>query len=165
LLIRALGGRAEMLGQQVGRLLTWNTMGAVAGVLLTGFVIMPQAGLRNAFGVLALGLGAVAILTAWRHQMPKFAVAAVGMVAVLTVLFALGSENWRHSISSGVFRARETEVASDALARRKQFIKIMFYEDAPDATVSVEKARAATGTSRKSACVSMARRMPLLTGI
>jgi hypothetical protein len=42
-------------------------------------------------------------------------------------------------MSSGVFRARETEVSMEAMGLRKKHIKIHFYEDAPDATVSIEE--------------------------
>src|SRR6185436_961264 len=42
------------LGDRVGRLLTANTIGAVAGVLLTGFMLMPLLGLRTALAALAI---------------------------------------------------------------------------------------------------------------
>src|SRR5690606_16914995 len=48
LMIRAVSRAHASLGEQVGWLLTWNTLGAVVGVLFTGFVLMPLAGLRNA---------------------------------------------------------------------------------------------------------------------
>ena len=38
---------SELLGDRVGRLLTWNTLGAVGGVLLTGFVLLPEIGLAR----------------------------------------------------------------------------------------------------------------------
>jgi spermidine synthase len=145
LLIRSLARPDETLGNQIGRLLTWNTLGAVAGVLLTGFALMPRLGLRNAFGVLALCLAGIAIGTAWRHRMPRFAVASAALIALLAALFESGGEGWRHAISSGAFRSRETEVIPGMLAKRKQFIKILFYEDAPDATVSVEKGPSRSG--------------------
>ena len=70
LMIRAISAQGVPLGARVGALLTWNTLGAVVGTLLTGFVLMPLAGLRDAFGVLALVLGVVAMVVAgyrrWR---------------------------------------------------------------------------------------------------
>ncbi len=42
-------------------------------------------------------------------------------------------------MSSGVFRIRETRFDSELMALRKEHIKILFYEDGPDATVSVEQ--------------------------
>src|SRR5436309_8659421 len=62
--IRSLGAESKALGDQVGRLLTWNTVGAVAGVLLTGFGLMPHVGLRASFYVLVVGLCLGAFLIA-----------------------------------------------------------------------------------------------------
>jgi predicted membrane-bound spermidine synthase len=139
LLIRVLSGQAATLGDKVGRLLTWNTLGAVAGVLLTGFVFMPVCGLRNSFGLLALVLSAVAVGTAWQRQMKRMATSTGAIITVLAVAFVLSGEGWRHVISSGVFRSREIEPNPDAMSYRKQHVVIDFYKDAPDATVSVER--------------------------
>ncbi len=138
LLIRLLAGETAALGGKVGRLLTWNTLGAVGGVLLTGFLLMPCLGLRNSFAVLALGLGAMALATAWRWGMRQAAVASGTALALLGVLFLCGGEGWRHVISSGAFRSREIEPNLAAMSFRKTHVTIDFYEDAPDATVSVE---------------------------
>jgi len=46
------------LGNRVGRLLTWNTLGAVGGAQLTSFVLMRRFGRRGAFGTLAIVLAA-----------------------------------------------------------------------------------------------------------
>jgi len=138
LLIRLLSVEVDALGEKVGRLLTCNTLGAVGGVLLTGFVLMPCCGVRNSFGVLALGLSAVALAIAWQRQMHKVAAVSGGAIALLTALFLCGDAGWRHVISSGAFRSREVEPDFDAMTFRKAHTKIDFYEDAPDATVSVE---------------------------
>jgi spermidine synthase len=139
LLIRSASEQCGNLAQQVGRLLTWNTIGAVVGVLLTGFVIMPQLGLRNAFLLLALGLALAGLLAAHRQGLQRL-VGCAGAACALLVLFMLvGNDGWRHVMSSGVFRARETEINSDTMALRKRHMKILFYEDAPDATVNIEQ--------------------------
>ena len=139
LLIRAASNQTETLGEQVGRLLTWNTVGAVTGVLLTGFVIMPQAGVRNAFLILALGLAAVSFALAFRSDWRFGRIATIVVFAGLGAVMAFGGEGWRHVISSGVFRARETEVSHEVMAWRKKNVEILYYKDAPDATVSVER--------------------------
>lgn len=139
LLIRALAGEGASLGQQVGRLLTWNTLGAVTGVLLTGFVIMPRAGLRNAFLILAIGLAVVAGFFALRNRWRfGFGLPGAVVIALVATIF-FGDAGWRHVMSSGVFRAREIEVNKDYMPQRKQKVQIVYYKDAPDATVSVEK--------------------------
>src|SRR6185369_6814798 len=137
--IRLVSQRGNDLGNLVGRLLTWNTLGAVAGVLLTGFVLMPQAGLRNAFNLLALALCVPVLLRAWSLKSKPFLAAASVMAAGLIISCVAGGEGWRYVLSSGVFRNRETRVDSRALQTRKKTVKILFYEDAADATVSVEQ--------------------------
>jgi spermidine synthase len=139
LLMRLLSGHGASLGDKIGRLLTWNTFGAVVGVLLTGFVLMPTVGLRNSFGVLALCLAVVAIGAAWQRQMRQLAAGSAALIALLGTAFLLGGEGWRHAISSGAFRSREVEPVVGAMEFRKQHVIIEFYEDAADATVSVER--------------------------
>jgi predicted membrane-bound spermidine synthase len=138
LLIRVVSGELATLGDKVGRLLTWNTLGAVGGVLLTGFFLMPHFGLRNSFGLLVLAASAVGVAIAWERRMYRMAALAGGAIGLLMVFFVFGGEGWRHVISSGAFRSRETEPDLEAMTFRKAHIGIDFYEDAPDATVSVE---------------------------
>jgi spermidine synthase len=139
LLIRLVAGETLTLGRHVGRLLTWNTLGAVVGTLLTGFVLMPHVGLRGSFGVLASVLCLAAVVLSLARRQKSVAGIAGGALAFLVLLFAVSGEGWRHVLSSGVFRAKETEVFFNVMDQRKQHIKILFYEDAPDATVSIEQ--------------------------
>src|SRR6185369_1712087 len=69
LMIRAASMGTELLGRSVGILLTWNTLGCVCGTILTGFVIMPTFGLRNAFGVLAMTLAVIGFVVAARRRL------------------------------------------------------------------------------------------------
>ena len=139
LMIRVVSREGKLLGARVGALLTWNTLGAVAGTLFTGFVLMPGVGLRNAFAILALVLAALALFTAWRTGWARGIGVATGACLLASCLFVFGNEGWRHVMSSGVFRARETEFDPTTMPLRKQHVKILFYEDAPDATVTVEQ--------------------------
>lgn len=145
LLMRALAGTAAALGAKVGQLLTWNTLGAVGGVLLTGFVLMPNVGLRGAYGVLAGTLCLVALIAACRERLPKCIKLSVGVAVLLAVLFSLQGDDWRHVMSSGAFRSHEREPDFTVMEQRKKRISILFYEDAADATVSVEKGRSLHG--------------------
>ncbi len=139
LMIRAVSHESSPLGQQVGILLTWNTLGAVVGVMLTGFVVMPGVGLRDAFGVLALVLALGALIIALR----RFWLAGIAgtlLVCLFTgSLFVISDTNWQYVMSSGVFRIWEAQFDSRLMAWRKKHIDIVFYKDGPDATVSVER--------------------------
>lgn len=126
-------------GNRVGRLLTWNTLGAVVGVLLTGFILMPSLGLRSAFFILALALCAAVFLLAWHFRKWAFFISSGSIAVFLAISCLVGGEGWRHVLTSGVFRSRETAVDPNVMELRKKFMKIVFYEDGPDATVSVER--------------------------
>jgi hypothetical protein len=79
--------------------------------------------------------GVIALRQQWRVALPFPVVVAAGLAAVLV----FGGEDWKHVISSGVFRSREREFDKTFMAGRKKNIDILFYEDAPDATVSIER--------------------------
>lgn len=137
--IRELPQSGPELGRGVGRLLTWNTIGAVAGTLVTGFVLMPKLGLRGAFLALALGLCVAAWLLGRKFQRVTLQFTAGTVGASLLLVGAMGGDTWQHLMSSGIFRLRETELGKDLVGHRQRHIKIHFYEDAADASVAIEQ--------------------------
>jgi len=129
---------SHALGGRVGRLLTWNTLGAVGGVLVTGFFLMPGIGLRGAFMVLAWVLAAGALITALASRRVVGSLAGVGLALLLTFVSVRGGEGWRYALSAGVFRLPNGVYSRAFEQERRQTTKLLFYEDAADATVSVE---------------------------
>ena len=146
--IQVLSETGAALGNRVGRLLTWNTLGAVVGVIVTGFVLMPMLGLRGSLGLLASLLAAIGGVVAWTEGQKKLAGAGIGVLALLGAVMAVGGENWRQVFSYGVFRYRNGDQIEEALKRRRQYINIRFYEDAADATVSVESSNRPSETNQ-----------------
>ena len=136
--IRFLGG-SSALGDQVGRLLTANTIGAVLGVLLTGFVLMPMIGLRAAFGVLAILLMSVTAYIALRRGNSVPGTAALICIGLSVTLLVSTGENWRLVIGSGIYRLRKTYVTKEYLTARMKENKLLYYKDSADATVAVEQ--------------------------
>lgn len=137
--MREAGESESGLGRQVGRLLFWNTLGSVSGVMLTGFVLMPVLGLRGAFGGMAVALGATALWISWRRRSISRVLASAILLIALGAVLTRQGENWRIAMSSGVFRMRNMAANLDVTAFRKQYARLLFYEDAADATVSVEQ--------------------------
>jgi len=99
---------------------------------------MPRAGLRNAFNLLALALCLPVLFWAWTLKRRTILIVGSLLAAGLIVSCVAGGEGWRYVLSSGVFRNRDLNVDPGAAAARKKQVKILFYEDAADATVSVE---------------------------
>ena len=140
LTIRMLALEPKLMGQKVGHLLTWNTVGAVIGVLLTGFILMPLLGLRGAFTLLALGLLGVGGLMAQRRGERGGLVAAGALGALVLLGVFLTGEHWRKALSSGVFRMA-APLTFEKLKTHKAETEQLYYKDAADATVSVERDR------------------------
>ncbi len=139
LMIRTESSGNATLGHKVGTLLTCNTLGAVVGTLSAGFVLMPLVGLRNAFGVMAAIAALTAVVVAWRYRWLSGCGLGLAAIAFACCLFIFGGDSWRYVMSAAVFRSREKEFDHNIMNLRKAHTKILFYEDSPDATVSVEQ--------------------------
>jgi hypothetical protein len=65
---------------------------------------------------------------------------AAGLAAVgCAALFALGGAQWNDVMSSGVFRKKDEGSIASLLELRRKSARILFYEDAADATVTIEE--------------------------
>lgn len=145
LMIRLNGTSGAKLGEEVGRLLTCNTLGAVVGVLLTGFVLMPLMGLRGAFGLVSVGLLALASYRAHRAGWRPAAMLAGALGAAALLGFTATGANWRNLVGSGIFRLRGGALTMEKAKELKDARAILYYKDAADATVMVEKSLGGDG--------------------
>lgn len=146
LAIRLADVRGISLGEKVGRLLTSNTIGAVIGVLLTGFVLMPVCGLRGALAALALILfGATAVIAFQRGHSPVVLGAVLLAAGSLAGVASTGAK-WQWVMSAGLFRVRNILLTDETFDERKKVVDLVFYQDSPDATVSVEKTQQTNNT-------------------
>ncbi len=87
--LAATAGRASAIGRQVGRLYALNTVGAVAGVLLGGLVLVPGMGLHGSLKI-AISASLVTAAALWiaggrpgRWLQAGAALVAAGLVALL----------------------------------------------------------------------------------
>ena len=97
LVTRVVVGSFEEVGGAVGRAYGANTLGAVAGSLLTGFVLIPALGLRGATCGAAAANLAIGLLFAVRSRAPGARrVMALALVYLPLGVAAAGSEwSWR----------------------------------------------------------------------
>lgn len=123
-----LAAGADRIGGAVGAVAALNTVGGIAGTLLTGFVLVPRLGLVRSLGLLALlgaTLGALAILRSRLSRARLLAAAAVAGV----LLLALATPR-------------------DRLARllaEKRGGSLVFYEEDAGGTVAVLEQKAPVG--------------------
>ncbi len=139
----------EVLGfsEKIGRLLAINTLGCVIGALLTGFVLMPRLGLMGSLGFMAIFLGFSAMVIAWAKKMRVASGICLCCMVLLAWVCLTKSDDWRYVISSGLFRMKPMDLDfHKEMETRRKYTQLLFYEDAADATVSVERFRVATKT-------------------
>ncbi len=121
------------VGQGVGIVAALNTLGGIAGTVLTGFVLVPELGLMRTLALLALIAGAIGLIAVlWRrqgHAALVVTIAALGAVCLLTVLIPVN------------------KLATLLPAAGKG--EIVFYEEGRGATVAVVEQRGGTGSFRR----------------
>lgn len=79
------------VGREVGAVLAWNTLGGIAGTLLTGFVLLPALGLVRSLGLLAAMAALVGAAAAWRGRSGGTATSgiATGLIGLAALAVAV----------------------------------------------------------------------------
>lgn len=80
------------VGRDVGTLVALNTIGGIAGTIVTGFVLVPALGLVRTLATLAIAAALVGAVAASRGQVvgkgPRRAALAVGLLTVVVAIMA-----------------------------------------------------------------------------
>lgn len=79
------------VGREVGAVLAWNTLGGIAGTLVTGFVLLPALGLVRTLGLLAAMAALVGAAAAWRGRADGTATSgiATGLIGLAALAVAV----------------------------------------------------------------------------
>ncbi|MBI2455692.1 MAG: fused MFS/spermidine synthase [candidate division NC10 bacterium] len=138
--VQLLGGSGRGAGAQVGLAYAGNTVGAVLGAFLAGFVLVPTIGIA---GTLTLGVGlslalAAGVLVAsgrrWR--------AASVVAALLLALPALAPRWDALAMASGVYKEAPLYLSlytspREVFTRLLPQFRLLYHRDGPTATVTV----------------------------
>jgi len=143
LVIRTLHAAKDVVGREVGRVYTFNTAGAIVGSFISGFLLLPNFGLRGALAfavslnlLVACVFFAVSIFQGRRHPV-HIASMIVGITAVGALVFGPGMD--RVKLTRGMFRTYWARELFDADKLAKDNPELVFYADGAMATISVEK--------------------------
>jgi spermidine synthase len=143
LTVRVAAARLDSVGRDVGSAYALNTVGAIVGSFLSGFVTLPLFGLQKGIYVAVLaGLSLAAVLF-WCAPGLSRTRRAVGVaVAIAMALVGLRLPRWDLvSFSAGFFRV---SIAREYISRQIhkkpwQHPKLVFYEDGVATTVTVDQ--------------------------
>ena len=136
------GGRDEMVTEHLGLIYAINTLGAILGSLLAGFVLIPAIGLHLTIrAVAAVGVvAAIAILV--RAHRGRGRLVGFGLAAAVLVAIALVPQWDRSLLSSGAYKyapaMRESNLQTALTAG-----ELLWYREGSTGTVTV---RELTGT-------------------
>lgn len=118
--------------RSIGRVYSWNTLGAIVGVFLAIHILIPNIGLKlslcfAALIDLAVGLALIRMHSkSYRRRMP-FAIAA--SISLLAIFFAFRIPFDPMQLASGVFRHGKSSLNQNS--------KVIYYKDGKTASVSV----------------------------
>ncbi len=136
--------RAADIGRHTGRAYAVNTVGAIAGILLTGFGLVPWYGVHAALKIgaatnLALA-GVLVVVSAPRNVRRGWALAA-GAVAGAIVILSVPVWDARVMVSGPAIYGKAYVAAgrSAPMAAVLRIQEVLFYRDGLSATVSVNR--------------------------
>jgi spermidine synthase len=138
-LLVALAARSAEPAAAVGRVYAANTVGAIAGSLLAGFVILPRVGIQRTL-LAAAGVHAAAGLVAWlaagagRRRWIAAVAAAAGLGAALAL-----TPPWDPERLSGGAYKYAVYGGTRPLAEELKAGDLVFYREGRTATVSVRR--------------------------
>jgi spermidine synthase len=132
------GGGDDTVTENIGIIYAVNTIGAILGALLAGFVLVPQIGLHNTIRLVASisALTALAILTTsarGRSQFAGFAITAAVVAAI-----AVAPEWDRSLLSSGAYKYAAS-MQGPSLETALTAGELVSYREGSSATVAVRK--------------------------
>ncbi len=138
LVIKLTARKLETLGRHVGQVYACNTIGAIVGSFVAGFILIPELGLQTTLlsGVflnVLLGTTILALGAKLNFNMKMYALPAV---LVLCVLGAKSIGPWDRSvISSGSFMPYRIADLKEAELKKN---KILFFKEGMHTTVTTE---------------------------
>ncbi len=141
---RIASGDITALGKSIGGIFSVNTIGAVAGALVTGLILIPAVGVKQSIEIAVLinaGLGVVVLLK--DPNVPGTRAAAICALIVLAgVAYRVEVPKWDENISSvGVYRAffKEAPPSYGEFLTELQARTVLWYKEGVTANVAVNE--------------------------
>jgi spermidine synthase len=137
LAVQLLAKDAGGVGPAAGRAYTWNTVGAVLGAVLAGFVVLPRFGIRATL-VAAAAAHAMAGATALARRAPHRRWRPAAIVVVFA-LAAVGIPRWERELLSGGVYKYAVYAAPGRLEEELRAGELAYYREGAEVTVSVKR--------------------------
>ncbi|MDI6809590.1 MAG: fused MFS/spermidine synthase [Candidatus Eisenbacteria bacterium] len=146
---RAFCGRLDHLGKRIGVLYAANTVGAVLGSLAAGFLLVPALGKQSSLiFISAVFLLLGSLLLAPRIKLvtrPRQYAGGLAALSVMAILLPLALRPWDKGLmDSGLYVYAPDYKGLSDLKESLASQRLLFFEESPEATVSVWRSEGAT---------------------
>jgi spermidine synthase len=131
------------VGSRIGTAYAFNTVGSILGSFIGSFVLLNLLGVEHgmiAVSLIYLAVGVVLFLAVAEKMRPRLrAAGALAVVGVAAIMLAL-SPGWdRKLMTSAVYVYASNYGDVEGLRKMMERREILFYDEGPGATVSVER--------------------------
>lgn len=139
----------DHIGEGLGRLYSANTVGAIFGSFLTGFIFIPTLGVQKTILFIStLNLFSFLILAGQSGMRKEWRVAVPALSALLFLYYATTIHTWNKNVlNRGVYLyAEPLKRLPDmgvTLSKFSDEFKLLFYEEGSEGTVAVSRAQGA----------------------
>jgi spermidine synthase len=133
------------IGTRVGTAYASNTLGAIVGAFLGGFVLIPVLGVQNSIGLAVAATAATGVVLVALDARVRRAhrLAAAGAMFVVALCVLLSFRTWdKRVMTSGVtiYAHNYASLPTDALRREwMERDDLLYYREGPTATISVHR--------------------------
>ncbi len=133
------------IGTRVGTAYASNTLGAIVGAFLGGFVLIPVLGVQNSIGLAVAATAATGVVLVALDARIRRAhrLAAAGAMFVVALCLLLSFRTWdKRVMTSGVtiYAPNYASLPTDALRREwMERDDLLYYREGPTATISVHR--------------------------
>ena len=150
---RIYGNEFRTLGRKIGNVYAANTIGAIAGSVLAGFVLIPLIGLQRTISFVAMiNVGLAIILLFFGLKGRRWTRAlACSFLVFFTIPYALALPSWdKNIIASGIYQYAPDYIKESTLNPEKEKEiwgirmegkEMLFYKEGTHFTVGVQKHR------------------------
>ncbi len=134
--------KTQTLGGNIGRIYAANTLGAIVGSLMGGFVLLPLLGMQMTIVVLAIGLamiGVTLVISSEAWSFKRRATTAIIFVASSAIVAATQQPWSRKVLSAGVYMSPQMYLRNNVSALTQELTDdlVPYYAEGKTATVSV----------------------------
>ena len=130
------------IGRDTARVYVSNTIGAIAGAIAAGFVLIPRLGLQSSFVEIsrigAIGGIAVAALALLHHSRRRAFIGTIALAGVAAAVFGTLPDWDRQLLASGAYKYSRN-LDSQALDATLRAGALEYYREGAAATVSVRR--------------------------